>query len=152
MDLIAAFRLFGRALPIHFALLGRKRKQIKSKATAKLIEKRTSIAAVPAKLGQIDTFLTPILSHCRLPLISSNKYRYHMENNYRISMNSQIPLQVPVVPGMAPTSTDVNMSSDFFRLFCSSLFSIWKRKEPSNHLISSHFQDKIIFFLQKSLG
>ncbi len=68
MDLIAAFRLLGRTLPIYFALLGRKRKQIKSKATAKLIEKRTSIAAVPAELGQIDTFLTPILSHCRLPL------------------------------------------------------------------------------------
>jgi hypothetical protein len=46
MDLIAAFRLFVRTLPIHFALLGRKRKYIKSKTTAKLKEKRTSIAAV----------------------------------------------------------------------------------------------------------
>jgi hypothetical protein len=33
-------------LPIDFALLGRKRKYIKSKTTAKLTEKRTSIAAV----------------------------------------------------------------------------------------------------------
>ncbi len=30
--------------------------------------KRTSIAAVRAKFGQIDTFQTPLLSHCRLPL------------------------------------------------------------------------------------
>ncbi len=37
-----------------------KRKYIKSKTTAKLIEKRTSIAAVRDKLGQIDTFLTPL--------------------------------------------------------------------------------------------
>jgi hypothetical protein len=66
MDLIAAFRLFGRTLPIHFALLGRKRKYVKSKKTAKLKGKQTSIAAVPAKLGQ--TFQTPLLSHCRLPL------------------------------------------------------------------------------------
>jgi hypothetical protein len=36
MDLIAAFRLFGKTLPIHFALLGRKRKYVKSKKTAKL--------------------------------------------------------------------------------------------------------------------
>ncbi len=57
-------------MPNHFALLGRKRKQIKSKTTAKLREKRTSIAAVLAKLGQNDTFLTPLLSHCRLPLSS----------------------------------------------------------------------------------
>jgi hypothetical protein len=52
----AAFCLFVRTSPIHFALLGRKRKYIKSKTTAKLIEKRTSIAAVRAKLGQFDTF------------------------------------------------------------------------------------------------
>ncbi len=50
MDLIAAFRLFVRTLPIHFALLGRKRKYIKSKTTAKLKEKRTSIAAVRCRL------------------------------------------------------------------------------------------------------
>jgi hypothetical protein len=68
MDLIAVFRLFGKTLPIHFALLERKRKYIKLKKTAKLKGKQTSIAAVPAKLGQINTFQTPILSHCRLPL------------------------------------------------------------------------------------
>ncbi len=56
---MAAFRLFGETLPIHFALLGRKRKYVKSKTTAKLREKRTSIAAVRAKLGQFDTFQTP---------------------------------------------------------------------------------------------
>jgi hypothetical protein len=68
MDLIVAFRLFCRTSPIHFALLGRKRKYVKLKTTAKLIEKRTLIAAVRAKLGQIGTFLTPVLSHCGLPL------------------------------------------------------------------------------------
>ena len=68
MDLIAAFRLFGRTWPIHFALLGRKRKNMKSKTMAKLREKRTSIAVVRAKLVQFDTFHTPLLSHCRLPL------------------------------------------------------------------------------------
>ncbi len=45
-------------MPIHFALLGRKRKYVKSKKTAKLREKRTSIAAVRAKLGQFDIFQT----------------------------------------------------------------------------------------------
>jgi hypothetical protein len=43
--LFAAFCLFVRTLPNDFALLGRKRKYIKSKMTAKLIKKRTSIAA-----------------------------------------------------------------------------------------------------------
>ncbi len=42
----AAFCLFGRTMPNHFALLGRKRKYVKSKTTAKLKGKRTSIAAV----------------------------------------------------------------------------------------------------------
>ncbi len=68
LQVIAAFCPFVRTSPIHFALLGRKRKYIKSETTAKLIEKRTSIAAVPDKLGQNDTFLTPLLSGCRLPL------------------------------------------------------------------------------------
>jgi hypothetical protein len=72
MDLIAAFRLFGKTLPIHFALLGRKRKYVKSKKRAELKGKQTSIAAVRAKLGQIGTFQTPLLSHCRLPLRDAN--------------------------------------------------------------------------------
>ena len=42
----AAFCLFVRTLPINFALLGRKRKYMKSKTAAKFREKRTSIAAV----------------------------------------------------------------------------------------------------------
>jgi hypothetical protein len=41
---------------------------MKSKTIAEFIEKRTSIAAVRDKLGQIDTFSTPLLSHCGLPL------------------------------------------------------------------------------------
>ncbi len=55
-------------MPIHFALLGRKRKYVKSKKTAKLSEKRTLIAAVRAKLGQFDIFQIHLLSGCRLPL------------------------------------------------------------------------------------
>jgi hypothetical protein len=46
IDLIAALCLFGRTMPNHFAVLGQKRKYIKSKTTAKLTEKRTSIDAV----------------------------------------------------------------------------------------------------------
>jgi hypothetical protein len=68
MDLIAVFRLFVRTLPIHFALLGRKRKYIKSKTTAKLKEKRTSIAGVRDILRMFDTFPNPLLSRCRQPL------------------------------------------------------------------------------------
>jgi hypothetical protein len=44
--LFVAFCLFGRTLPNNFALLGRKRKYIKSKTKAKLTEKRTSMNAV----------------------------------------------------------------------------------------------------------
>ncbi len=61
MDLIAVFRLFVRTLPIHFALLGRKRKYIKSKTTTKLKEKRTSIAAVWDILRMFDTFPNPLV-------------------------------------------------------------------------------------------
>jgi hypothetical protein len=80
---MAAFHLFVRTLPIHFALLGRKGKYIKSKATTELIEKRTSIAAVRAKLGHIDTFPTPLLSGCRLPLklLSQLRSMYTMSKN-----------------------------------------------------------------------
>jgi hypothetical protein len=44
LQVFAAFCLFVRTLPIHFALLGRKRKYIKSKTTAKLQGKQTSAA------------------------------------------------------------------------------------------------------------
>ncbi len=54
-----SLRQFCKTMPIHFALLGRKRKYVKSKTTAKLREKRTSIAAVRAKLGQFDIIQTP---------------------------------------------------------------------------------------------
>jgi hypothetical protein len=67
-DLTAAFCLFGRPVPIHFALLGRKWKYIKSKTTAKLTEKRTSLAAVRDILWTFGTFPTHLLSHYRLPL------------------------------------------------------------------------------------
>jgi hypothetical protein len=78
---MAVFPLFGRPLPIHFALLGRKRKKIKSKTTAKLIEKRKSIAAVRDKLGQIVTFLTPLLSGCRLPLKMVHNHKKGRRNH-----------------------------------------------------------------------
>jgi hypothetical protein len=47
-----------------------------------LREKRTSIAAVRAKLGQFDIFQTPLLSGCRLPLKeeeNSSKISRHRE-------------------------------------------------------------------------
>jgi hypothetical protein len=63
----AAFCLFVRTSPIDFALLGRKRKYIKSKTTAKLQGKQTSIAEVRDQLLSFATFLTPLLSRYRLP-------------------------------------------------------------------------------------
>ncbi len=68
----AAFCLFVRTLPIGFALLGRKRKDIKSKTRSKLRGKRTSIAAVRDILWTFGTFPTPLLSHYRLPLWNPN--------------------------------------------------------------------------------
>ncbi len=59
--LFAAFCLFVRTLPIDFALL-------KSKTTAKLTEKRTSLASVRDILWMFGTFPTPLLSRSRLPL------------------------------------------------------------------------------------
>jgi hypothetical protein len=58
---MAAFRLFGKTLPMHFALLGRKQKYIKSKMTAKLTEKRTYIVNVwhlsePPSFSLLTTF------------------------------------------------------------------------------------------------
>jgi hypothetical protein len=46
---------------------------MKSKTTAEFIEKRTSIAAVRDKLGEIDTFSTPLLSLCGLPLNNASR-------------------------------------------------------------------------------
>ncbi len=78
MDLIAAYRLFVRTLPIHVALLGWKQKYIKSKTTVKLNEKRTSIAAVRDILRMFDIFPNPLLSRCQLFFIiiyiESNKF------------------------------------------------------------------------------
>jgi hypothetical protein len=64
----AAFCLFVRTLPIDFALLGRKRKHMKSKTTAKLKGKQTSIAAVRDQFLSFATFPTTLLSRYRLPL------------------------------------------------------------------------------------
>jgi hypothetical protein len=64
----AAFCLFVRTLPIDFALLGRKRKYIKIKTTAKLKAKRTSIATIWYLCQTYATFPTPLGSHYRLPL------------------------------------------------------------------------------------
>jgi hypothetical protein len=68
LELSAALCLFVRTLPIDFALLGRKRKWIKSKTTAKLNGKQTSIATVWDLYQMYATFLTPLGSHYRLPL------------------------------------------------------------------------------------
>ncbi len=64
----AAFCLFVRTLPIDFALLGRKRKYIKIKTTAKLKAKRTSIATIWYLCRTYATFPTPLGSHYKLPL------------------------------------------------------------------------------------
>jgi hypothetical protein len=57
---MSAFCLFGRTLPIRFALLGTVTKIDNIKDDSKINrEKRTSIAAVRDKLEQIDTFLPP---------------------------------------------------------------------------------------------
>jgi hypothetical protein len=90
MDLIAVFRLFVRTLPIHFALLGRKRKYIKSKTTAKLKEKRTSIAAVRDILRMFDTFPNPLLSHCRLPLKQQKKIVFLRFFRINFSLQSKV--------------------------------------------------------------
>ncbi len=82
--LFSAFCLFIRTLPIDFALVGQKRKYIKSKTTAKLIEKRILIAADWDKLGQIDTFLTPLLSSCRLPLSMGMKRKTRVKFFLRV--------------------------------------------------------------------
>ena len=67
----AAFCLFVRTLPIAFALMGRKRKYIKIKTTAKLKAKRTSIATIWYLCRTYATFPTPLGSHYRLPLKSA---------------------------------------------------------------------------------
>ncbi len=68
--LFASFCLFVRTLPgtYWFCFTGAERKYIKSKTTAKLTEKRTSIAAVRDILWTFVTFPTPLLSCYRLPL------------------------------------------------------------------------------------
>jgi hypothetical protein len=58
---------------MHFALLGRKRKYIKSKTTAKLKGKLTLIAAVRDQFLSFATFLTLLLSRYRLPLTDTFK-------------------------------------------------------------------------------
>jgi hypothetical protein len=93
MDLMAAFRLFVRTSPIHFALLGRKRKYIKSKTTAKLKEKRTSIAAVRDILRTFDTFSYPLFSRCRIPLKPLGKHPNVQKignNNFEVFFYSAI--------------------------------------------------------------
>ncbi len=103
----AAFCLFVRASPIDFALLGRKRKYVKSKTTSKLKCKQTSIAAVRAKLGQIDTFQTPLLSHCRLPLNRRVPLTAYTASSLISGKLSQWPgwLTEPVEPERQPKSS-----------------------------------------------
>ncbi len=62
------FALFIRKLPIDFSLLGRKRKYVISKTTAKFKGKQTSIVAVKDQFLAFATFPIPLLSRYRLPL------------------------------------------------------------------------------------
>ncbi len=64
----AAFCLFVKTLSINFALLGRKQKYLKSKTTAKLKGKQSSVAAVRDQFLSFATFPTPLLSRYRRPL------------------------------------------------------------------------------------
>ncbi len=70
---MAAFHLIGRTLPIHFALLGRKRKYVKSKTTAKLINDRCG----PRQIGTVwhipdsPTFSLPTTFNARSKLPAS---------------------------------------------------------------------------------
>ncbi len=64
----ATFCLFMRTSPINFDLLGGNGNTLKSKTTAKLREKRISLAAVRDILWTFGTFLTSLLSRYRLPL------------------------------------------------------------------------------------
>jgi hypothetical protein len=68
LQVITAFCLFVRTLPIYFALVGRKRKYIKLKTTTKLKGKQTSISAAQCQFLSFATFLTPFGSRYRLPL------------------------------------------------------------------------------------
>ncbi len=86
LSFYAAFCLFVRTLPIDFALLGRKRKYIKSKMTGKFIGKQTLIAAVRDQFLSFATFPTPLPSRYRLLLkgflvVTERKYKiYHLFN------------------------------------------------------------------------
>jgi hypothetical protein len=51
MDLMAAFRLLGRTLPIHFALLWRKRKMDKIKDDSKIEREKNIDRRGPSKIG-----------------------------------------------------------------------------------------------------
>jgi hypothetical protein len=62
LSFYAAFGLFVRTLPIDFALLGRKRKYIKSKTTGKFKGKQTLNAAVRDQFLSFATFPTPLPS------------------------------------------------------------------------------------------
>jgi hypothetical protein len=64
----AAFCLFMGTSPKKCGLLGGNGNTLKLKTTTKLKDKRTTIAAVRGLYRMYATFLTPLGSHCRLPL------------------------------------------------------------------------------------
>ncbi len=69
MRLAAGFCLFMRTSSITFCFTWRKRKYIKKETTAKLKDKRTSIATMRHLCRTYATFPTPLGSHYRLPFI-----------------------------------------------------------------------------------
>ncbi len=105
LTLFAAFFLFVGTLPIVFALLGRKRKCIKTKTTEKLTEKRTSIASVRDILWTFGTFPTPLLSRHRLPL----KWTWRQKFIYMLTL--------------PPKGTQTKL----LKFFCLKIFSICHR-------------------------
>jgi hypothetical protein len=66
-DLIAAFFLFVSPCHIDFALLGRYRKQINTKTTAKLKEKKTRSLRSETHCEHLPSSRPPLLSYYRLP-------------------------------------------------------------------------------------
>jgi hypothetical protein len=73
LQVFVVFCLIVRTSPIHFALLGRKRKYIKSKTTAKLVRQtnldRRGLRPIPIICHLLDP---PPLSRYRLPLTSES--------------------------------------------------------------------------------
>ncbi len=116
--------------------------------TAKLREKRTSIAAVRAKLVQFDTFLTPLLSHCRLPLKNIWKQRdYLIKLRWVSSLFTNIKFY-----NLLPTSLQPYVSIETRSLKASQLNDIIRFKfNITQSILSIFFTNRIMHPTTSSL-